>query len=353
MDGSPAIGRVAEIVIAVERRIMMVRFGGRRAFDVCRNSPVHAQYGHAVRIEMHRHEHGCPAQCPAVLEHERVPLAIGRVHHATLRHTLVMVSQVVIQNAAAPELTVKRIRDETILGFAVATGEMTGEQVIPPIMPLQMGSLVSQILIRQILHEHTVESTGLRSGQIRIHLGQPQCGVAVNDEHTPIVKEQRRIVVEAPDDMMPPWAAGVPGGEQMGCMGVVRGEQHMEPAVVPSQGRRPHSLPIQVLIVVQHIGARVPKCAVDMAIWFPVRQVERPQYVASGHEMHRGARHVIGMADPDDVGIGKVRVEYWILDDAHETPWNRNRQYGMPGGGHNVRMVHTTRPGWNQPRACT
>ncbi|AJD33637.1 hypothetical protein BAA6_0524 [Bifidobacterium animalis] len=59
------------------------------------------------------------------------------------------------------------------------------------------------------------------------------------------------------------------------------------------------------------------------------------------------------MADPDDVGIGKVRVEYWILDDAHETPWNRNRQYGMPGGGHNVRMVHTTRPGWNQPRACT
>ena len=50
MDGSPAIGRVAEIVIAVERRIMMVRFGGRRAFDVCRNSPVHAQYGHAVRL---------------------------------------------------------------------------------------------------------------------------------------------------------------------------------------------------------------------------------------------------------------------------------------------------------------
>ncbi|ASW24802.1 hypothetical protein BPSOL_0539 [Bifidobacterium pseudolongum] len=86
---------------------------------------------------------------------------------------------------------------------------------------------------------------------------------------------------------------------------------------MPSQGRRPHSLPIQVLIVVQHIGARVPKCVVDMAIRFPMCQVERPQYVASGHEMHRGARHVIGMADPDDVGIGKIRIEYWILDNAH------------------------------------
>ena len=40
-----------------------------------------------------------------------------------------------------------------------------------------------------------------------------------------------------------------------------------------------------------------------------MKQIVGAKYITAGHEKHRGGSHVIGIINPDDIGIGKIAMD--------------------------------------------
>ena len=140
---------------------------------------------------------------------------------------------------------------------------------------------------------------------------------AVDDEHTAVVVEEQRTVVEVAhtgDEF--PRTFGLLGGENIGVAHstlFIGSQEGIDLAVVIFQRGGPLSATVGGSLL-QVVLRRIGETLEDVAYGLPILQVLRGHHGSTRHEVHSGGNEIERVAHTDHVWIGNVCPKHGVLD---------------------------------------
>ena len=105
-----------------------------------------------------------------------------------------------------------------------------------------------------------------------------------------------------------PWSGGIARRQKIRFPRIVSRKTDIKDTFMVPEGRRPHSLPVNMLSALQPVPGSVLQRPVRMGYKLPVHKIIRAQNIAAGHKVHRRACHIISIANPDNIRIRKIRI---------------------------------------------
>ena len=149
-----------------------------------------------------------------------------------------------------------------------------------------------------------------RPAHIRLQLGTLHLTIAVDGVNLAIVIEEHAEVVDATLHVMVlPRATDILRGIALQTLAVDIGK-HIELAVGITDGRRPDTLTVDLLMILQREGI-VSEVETVEAVGdiLPVHEILRVKDHETWYGVHRGAGKIVVIANTQDVGVGKLVVE--------------------------------------------
>ena len=145
---------------------------------------------------------------------------------------------------------------------------------------------------------------------ISLQLRTLDLAIAMNGINLPIVVEKHGEIIDTSlHVMMLPGASDVLAGIALQTLAVDIGKD-IELAVGITDGRRPDTLPINLLMILQREGIVVEVETVEaIADILPVHKIFRMQDDQAGHCMHSSTRQIIVITHTKDVGIRELVIE--------------------------------------------
>ena len=285
-----------------------------------------AQHGPAVNPADGRDgEH--TAHTATVLEHDAVPVALLGVDDSTLSQIreateLTLQDDVLLPRAVQVLCAVAHLT--AMLAGAVRLADELG--IVSSVVLHDAGSLQQAALIGL-----TLEVVAQRTFDDTLQVACQLAHLARSEEHVGravVVEEQRSVVEVAQTRVDGPRAFSLLGGEDV-CVahlaGLVGSQQRPELTVVILQRRSPLAAAIDgtdalALLLLegqrerQVVLRRVRQLIEDIAHGLPVLQILRRHHRGAGHQVHGRTDKIECIADADNVGIGHVGPQHWILD---------------------------------------
>ena len=172
-----------------------------------------------------------------------------------------------------------------------------------------MSSLIAKVRVALVADCQSVQSSLLRPAQITFQFRNVHILVPVGNVHSVvIVEKQGAVMIEALHIMLLPRSFHRLRCVEVGLVRIVCHKADIEfPLVIP-QGRRPHALSVDALIPLKPLRRSTVEHIIHIGRVLPVTQVIGAQDFAAGHKMHRGADHIIGVFDSDDIHVRVVKA---------------------------------------------
>ena len=186
---------------------------------------------------------------------------------------------------------------------------MTRKQIVSPILFVQMGAFIAKMKRSLVPDNPSVKPSFKRSFQICPQLCQIQLRIPIYDiDFSVVIEKQRAVMIKPLYIFHSPRSGRIPCRHEICFVRIVRRKAEIKNTLVIPKGRRPHSLPVNMLSALQPVPGSVLQRPVRMGYKLPVHKIIRAQNIAARHKVHRRACHIIGVFNPDDIRIRKIRI---------------------------------------------
>ena len=284
----------------------------------CRQIDLHFLHRHRV-VPHHRPSvnpghrlHGRDtAHSSVVLEHYGIPVTVRSIHNGTLRHSVWTAVKLAPEYHPAFILPKKAVAAPAGLGADPPGRPVDFKDIVFSVDFVEMGPFgTKSVALRRSREKQGVDSAFFQRGAVRLKLGYHDVAVAVDAEKASFVKKKRCVMHELSLYLvlLPRTVFDVPGPEHICLVLVVCHKKHIIDPVIVAQGCRPLSHSVGMGTVPEIIDIVILQAVEDIIDCFPVDKVTGFHDRGPRTIVHRGADHIVSVADTDDVIVRYIGV---------------------------------------------